>query len=224
MSVAGLQRSAQFATGRVNVSFNGGEPSYDIAIDSAYDNIATNVLPDLSNATLLYHGTLALRNGVSRNTFDELLTRYSLPLFVDVNLRAPWYQLDDVRGWLRRARWVKLNQHELAELSLSGGDLQHQLVALQQQNEIELVVVTCGDQGAIARRYDGEEWQVKPSTSTRVVDTVGAGDAFSARLIHGLLREEPVDVALDAAQQFASCIVAMRGAVPLTKDFYKEHL
>ncbi len=221
MEVAGLQCNAQCATGQVNVSFGGdGEPAYDIATDSAYDNIGVEALPDLAQATLLYHGTLALRSQVSRRTLDTLLSHQTLPLFLDVNLRAPWYQVADVRGWLQRARWVKLNQHELTELAPAGNDLQQRLEALQLQSDIELLVVTLGERGAIARRRDGQQWQVAPATSTTVVDTVGAGDAFTARLIHGVVHHEDIGEALVAAQAFASRIVALRGAVPLSKDFY----
>lgn len=222
MNVAGVQRSQQFATGCVNVSFNDGEPAYDIAINSAYDNIAPEHLPDLSQATLLYHGSLALRNEVSRNTLDRLLARQPLPLFLDVNLRTPWYQKEDVRAWLQRARWVKLNQHELVELAPAGSHFQQQLEALQQQFDIELLVVTLGERGAIARNRDGRQWQVTPAASTTVVDTVGAGDAFTARLIHGLLHQEETGATLQAAQAFAGRIVAMSGAVPTTRDFYQS--
>ncbi len=221
MSVADVQRTSEYSTGQVDVSFNDGEPAYDIATNRAYDNIATEQLPELVASKLLYHGTLALRNKESRNTLDRLLARQPIPVFLDVNLRAPWYQKTDVCEWLQRAYWVKLNQHELAELAPAGDTLQQQLEALQQQSDIELVVVTRGEQGAIARRRDGQQWQVQPAASISVVDTVGAGDAFTARLIHGLLHKEEVDAALLAAQAFASRIVAMRGAVPLAKDFYK---
>ncbi len=221
MEVQGLQRNTQCATGQVNVSFSeGGEPAYVIATNSAYDNIGVEALPDLSQATLLYHGTLALRSQVSRCTLDQLLSRQALPLFLDVNLRAPWYQIEDVRGWLQRARWVKLNQHELLELAPAGDNLQQRIEALQQQSGIELLVVTLGERGAIARHRDAQQWQVAPSASTTVVDTVGAGDAFTARLIHGVLHHEDIGEALIAAQAFASRIVALRGAVPLSKDFY----
>lgn len=220
MSVAGVQRTAQFATGQVNVSFTAGEPAYDIAVNSAYDNITAEAVPDVSHAPLLYHGTLALRNQLSCNSLDQLLARHALPLFIDVNLRAPWYQKSEVREWLQRAYWAKLNEHELAELAPSGDTLQQQLEALQQQSEIELVVVTCGERGAIARRRDGQQWQVEPAAAITVVDTVGAGDAFTARLIHGLLHQEETGATLVAAQAFASRIVALRGAVPLSKDFY----
>ena len=59
-----------------------------------------------------------------------------------------------------------------------------------------------------------------PAAAITVVDTVGAGDAFTARLIHGLLHQEETGATLVAAQAFASRIVALRGAVPLSKDFY----
>lgn len=222
MNGEGVQISPYFATGQVNVSFNDGEPSYEIAHDRAYDYIYNEGLPDFSDAALLYHGTLALRQEASRQTLDKVLSQYELPVFLDVNLREPWWQKQQVSEWLQRARWVKLNQHELAELAPAGSDPQQRMEALQQQSDIELLVVTQGEQGVVARHQTGESWQVEPAAATEVVDTVGAGDAFSARLIHGLLHNEEIDVMLGAAQEFASRIVGLRGAVPASMDFYEE--
>lgn len=222
MSAEGVQISPHLATGRVNVRFKDGEPDYEIASDSAYDYIYSEGVPDLSAAALLYHGTLALRQEVNCRTLERMLIQHDLPLFLDVNLRAPWWRRGSVQEWLQRARWVKLNRHELAELAPSGDDLQQQMVSLQQRSGMELLVVTLGERGAIARGRKGRQWLVEPAAAADVVDTVGAGDAFSARLIHGLLHNEDIEGMLGAAQAFAGRIVGLRGAIPVSFEFYES--
>ncbi len=85
---------------------------------------------------------------------------------------------------------------------------------------LEQLIVTCGEKGAIVRDTDGEFHLVKPEAATKVVDTVGAGDAFTAMYIHGLLHNWEINTALHRAQQFASQVVGQRGALSKEKEFY----
>lgn len=67
----------------------------------------------------------------------------------------------------------------------------------------------------------GERLTVAPRPDTEVVDTVGAGDAFSAVLLLGLSSEWPLPLTLQRAQEFAAAVVGCRGATIADPDFYK---
>ncbi len=106
-----LQTDKRYPTGSVKVTFDDGEPSYDIIHPSAYDAVeATSQLPACS---LLYHGSLALRDEKSQQALAQIKSNKPKTVFIDVNLRAPWYQLEQVQQMLHTANWVKLNSDEL---------------------------------------------------------------------------------------------------------------
>ena len=86
---------------------------------------------------------------------------------------------------------------------------------------LELLVVTRGDQGAIACDNRHHFMTVKPSSNTEVIDTVGAGDAFAAVLLLGMSRNWPLPDTLERAQAFASALVGQRGATVADKEFYR---
>ena len=67
----------------------------------------------------------------------------------------------------------------------------------------------------------GEFAQVKPSYTLEVVDTVGAGDAFTSVLILGLTSEWPLELTIQRAQDFASLIVGQQGATAQEHIFYQ---
>ena len=65
---------------------------------------------------------------------------------------------------------------------------------------------------------------VQPDNVINVVDTVGAGDAFSSVLILGLYKAWPLQDILNRAQQFASAVVEQRGATTQDKGFYNPFI
>ena len=223
MSTAGLQLDSAHPTGTVEVQFDSGEPSYDIVAERAYDHIAVDAIPQAEPA-LLYHGTLAMRGAVSARTLGELKTRCAAPIFLDVNLRPPWWDAQSAGAALSDARWVKLNEDELALLGRDDGELNSRARALQQQHDIELLIVTRGSAGALA--FGGAEAaaEIRPAASNAVVDTVGAGDAFTSVTILGLTLGWPLGDILERAQAFASAVVGVRGATVQDKEFYRAFI
>ena len=82
-----------------------------------------------------------------------------------------------------------------------------------------------GQTGAIAVSRDQEVLQVKPQTQTSaLVDTVGAGDAFSSVVVLGLSHGWPMQQILERAQAFASAIIGIRGATSYERSFYQPFL
>lgn len=220
----GIGADPHHPTGTVDVTLANGEPTFSIRPDVAWDFIASDQVTLPGAAGLLYHGSLALRRVAARATFERLRKRLAAPVFLDVNLRTPWWSRDEVRELATNARWIKLNHDELAALTDTTDEAQaaRQLLDL---GMAELVVVTRGGAGTAAYTRTGESRTVTPgNTDIKVIDTVGAGDAFASVLICGLLDDWPLEVTLDRAQAFASRIVGCRGAVPDDPALYTETL
>jgi fructokinase len=217
MDGIGLQKDSAHPTGTVDVSFAEGEPHYAIVEQRAWDFIREEILPPLPDAALLYHGSLALRNEVSRNTFRVLSERLQVPRFVDVNLRAPWWQAQAVRELVEGAAWLKLNAHELVELA--SGDTPAAAEALLQGYGLHVLILTRGAAGAELISAE-KNISVAPQAATRIVDTVGAGDAFTSVILLGLLNGWSAESMLERAQAFASASVGVRGATVADPGFY----
>ena len=218
MSIAAVQRDDRLPTGRVAVHLDDGQPSYDIVHPCAYDAIAPP--GDDVPGGLLYHGSLALRDARSRAGFAALQDRGRRDCFLDVNLRSPWWDRARLLALLAAADWVKLNEDELALLGPTGGHDVGAIEAMFERDHLKGLLVTYGSEGAaLLTREDGLV-RVRPASSTRVVDTVGAGDAFAAVCLLGILKDWPSTTMLERAQAFASKIVAQQGATCADRGLY----
>lgn len=222
MTQNGVQMDSLHPTGQVNVEFENNEPHYTITPDVAYDFIDKNLLPSLKSETLLYHGTLALRNADSRQALQKLAQDDRVSIFLDVNLRDPWWNREEVISCLEQASWAKLNEDELHRLFPGPENIKSKMLAIQLEMELDLLLITRGEKGAIACTSDAHFVQVVPEPVTQLVDTVGAGDAFTAVTLHGLVSGWPLQDTLNKAQEFASQIIGIRGATPEGKEFYRQ--
>ncbi len=220
MDTSGLQLDSAHPTGSVQVSIVRGEPSFEIVADQAYDFIDPSCLPPTEPA-LIYHGTLALRTAPSRETLTHCRAHLHAPVFVDVNLRRPWWTREGVLALLEGARWIKLNGDELEALVPGVAGLERRAESLQSRFGLEALFVTRGASGAIARESDGTLSEVRPPRDLKVVDSVGAGDAFTSVLLLGLGRGWAMDETLERAQELASAIVGRRGATVQDPQFYE---
>jgi fructokinase len=215
-----LQTDPQRPTGRVAVSFADGEPAYDIVADCAYDNIAPI---SAAPCRLLYHGSLAARAPTSAGALRQLRASGPQAIFVDVNLRPPWWSPGAVQQLLQGAHWVKLNSDELAALAGSTASADPEGDFLRRY-QLRGLLVTRGARGAELLLDGGERLQVAPVADNEVVDTVGAGDAFAAVMLLGLLNDWAMPVVLERAQRFAGAVVGQRGATVNDREFYREFI
>lgn len=224
MSIENLQIDPSYATGKVQVTVVNGEPHYDILANQAYDFISATQLKGLSYAQdVLYHGTLALRHPLSAAALDKLCIEHSGKIFVDVNLRTPWWQRGRVKQLLDRADWAKLNDDELMQLQPVQGSLRNTMRLFRKNHDLNVLIVTCGERGAVALNKQGEFFEVVPTDTVSVVDTVGAGDAFSAVVLLGLQRGWLLPLTLQRAQAFASALVGRQGATVQDLSFYQAY-
>lgn len=220
MDLSGLQHDAQHPTGAVQVKIEHGEPSYLIVPEQAYDFIDADQLPVNAGVGLLYHGSLALRNAVSRQALARLKQTHRGKVFMDVNLREPWWNKAEVQAWADRADWVKLNHLELQALQAGSADFDVAMRAFLAEHRLQGLVVTRGEKGAVAINAAGERAVAMPVKALQVVDTVGAGDAFAAVLMLGIQQDWPLQLTLKRAQSFASAIVGRRGATVRDRALY----
>lgn len=170
----------------------------------------------------LYLGTLACRADTSRRAALALLQAHQGRVFVDLNWRDGHTPPDVALQVLRHADVLKVNEEELAMLcGWLGADgtqplaLPAQAQATVQALQLDLLLVTQGEQGATAFGGDGVcKVHVPAAPIARLVDTVGAGDAFAAVALAGLARGADLTATLHRAAAFAARICEVRGAVP----------
>ncbi|MCC6208766.1 MAG: carbohydrate kinase [Gammaproteobacteria bacterium] len=230
MDLAGLQHDSDHPTGLVAVTLVRGQPEFEILPDRAYDHIAaTNALRASVGAdiALIYHGTLALRMEESHAALQGLRRVLSRPVWMDINLRANGWERNRVERLLRDVAWLKLNDAELHEMI--GGtagdmvDLERAARGLGKKYGIGNLVLTLGERGAVVIT-GGMSYHGVPAPVDTLVDTVGAGDAFSAVALLGHLRGWMPEYTLRRALEFSSHVCGIRGAIPHDRTTYREFL
>jgi fructokinase len=134
---------------------------------------------------------------------------------LDVNLRQAYFSQAVIEQSLELANVLKLNDDELPVLAQwfgLSGSTRHQLEALTQRFGLHLVALTRGAAGSLL--FQAGEWSDCPSVPTSVVDTVGAGDAFAAALVLGMLSKLPLDEINMLAGEVARRVCSCAGATP----------
>ncbi len=240
---SGLQVDESHATGRVDIKLDSGEPTYQFLDDVAFDHIA---MPSESildgDYGLLYHGSLAMRSPASMKTILEVRKHVKCPVFVDINIRQPFFDDLWIEPLLRGADHLKLNADELRLLvnavqpndrassqNLVRNDepnawpeLCEQAQVLQNVFGVKTVWITYGERGAGCMRGDGSFYHSDAPAVSKMADTVGAGDAFAAVTIEGILAAIPPSESLRRATAFAARVCGLHGATTVDRDFYSN--
>jgi fructokinase len=242
----GIQILPNKRTGVVQVHENALGHQFEIMPNCAYDYIETSAaLAVLSNTnpppSMLYHGTLGLRNSVSYQSYLELREQMTKDanayVFLDVNWRAGHVEQALAMQCLQSANVVKLSIEEMqmvlawfniavaSENKLPNiSDLERAIQQLMTNLKAHLLLVTYGDLGSAAFNREGACLAAaKAITNQPVVDTVGAGDAFSSVMLLALSQRWPMDIALQRANEFASDVCGIRGASPSDLGFYQKY-
>jgi len=223
MDCSGIQKDSDHATGSVQVTLHDNEPNYEIVDDVAYDHIDPELLPRLDGEWMLYYGSLALRHEQPQRALD-VLKHHATRRFVDINLRAPWWQTGDTLCHLEGADWIKLNRQELLEIYPELGSENARIAALAGKVQ-QHMVLTSGEHGATAISISGgNSVDISPESTVSVVDTVGAGDSFCSVMVAGLILGWPLELTMQRAQTFASAIVGIRGATSQDRAFYQQFI
>ena len=218
---AHVSRDPLRATGRVLVTLNAaGQASYEFAADPAWDQLAwSNELGALAaRCDSVCFGSRGPRSPVSRKTirrFVEATPRTALRVF-DVNLRQRFYDAQTVQASLQMASALKLNDEELPVVAglcgVRATTPREILIELMRRYDLRLAALTRGPHGSLL--LAGSEVSECPAPPTTVVDTVGAGDAFTATLVSGFLRGLPLATINRHANAVASFVCSQNGATP----------
>jgi fructokinase len=216
------------STGTAKVALSGdGLAHFTIQENVAWDHIAVTpeALAAAREADAICFGSLAQRCQPSRNTIQQLVAATppnALRVF-DINLRQQFYSRGVIEESLQLANVLKLNDDELPALaevlSLPGSTEQkiehkteRQIECLAQTFSLRLVALTRGPKGSLL--YQEGRWSDCPSRPVRVVDTVGAGDSFTAALVLGLLRKMDLDEINTLANEVARYVCSCAGGTP----------
>lgn len=216
-----IQTDYSRPTGTVRIWLNAnGVPNYSITENAAWDYVEWDErLESLANLCVaVCYGSLSQRTDWSRTVIQRFLSTAPAAVRVfDVNLRPT-----SVIGLrLRRTDWVKLNEDELrfiaGLLNLPSGSSEELVTALLHRllPEPQLVLLTLGEKGAVI--YSGSNPVVpipEPAAPANVIDTVGAGDAFTAAMVCLHLEGRPLRECARFANHYAARVCEHVGATP----------
>ena len=221
MSSNCVQEDPIHPTGRVLVEVDhNGQPRFEIVESVAWDFLewseSWQKLAQVTDAVCF--GSLAQRSSPSRNTIRKFLREMRLEStrVFDVNLRQSFYSAEVISESLKMASIAKFNHDELPLIA--------NLLGLRTANEelaarllldvygLELVCITRGANGSLlVNRTESSEHS---GIAVKVADTVGAGDAFTAGLVHGFLQGASLGAMGDLANRMGAWVSSQPGAMP----------
>lgn len=229
LNTQGIQIISGKPTGVVKIELKDREPEYSIMDEQAYDYIESEKLnSDIleERVKLIYHGSLALRHSTNMITLQKIISDVSVPVYVDINLRAPWWTAELVKAILNNATYLKCSAQELHSIAKIY-DLDHlNTVRVAQQLltllNLQFIVVTSGANEVFLVDLNTRVFSVPPMQIKNFRDSVGAGDAFTAVIITGLLKNWEYNRMLQIATDFAAEICQQEGATRFDKVLYTK--
>jgi fructokinase len=240
MSAAGLQIDEREATGRVVVERSASGHRFIILPDQAYDYVeseAALAAMAAASPSVLYFGTMAQRHETSRAALGAMLKASDALRYLDLNVRDGQVTERCAFESLHLADIVKVNEEELQDLfkwythtqpgtgSIDSRAMTDACQALMRSFTLQGLIVTLGERGAMVFAADGTVTiNQECHAPAHIVDTVGAGDAFSAVFLYGRAQGWPLPLILARANAFAGAICGVAGAVPADIGFYAPWL
>ena len=246
-----IELDTELPTGTVDVELDrNGQPKYQIIEDVAWDRIDARqrALDFAAAADAVCFGTLAARSETNLRALGRVLTkaRPGTLRVLDLNLRAPFYSKDLVLELLPLANVLKINDEELITLmSFSGRKAAHdpfmetkdgRTVLVEEKQEaverlmtdwrMKHLILTCGQNGSFlfsaGQRGAAMEQNYTAAVNCRVVNTVGAGDAFTAVATIGFLKQYDLAKINRHANRYAAYVCTQPGGMPLVPDELTE--
>jgi fructokinase len=216
-----VQVDRQLPTGSATVILEtAGVPKFAIGADAAWDGleVTNEALNVVRKADAVCFGSLAQRNIAAAASIQRLVASTppaALRVF-DINLRESFYTRGTIERSLEAANVVKLNGQELAVLgTMFGlrGDVKGQIERMNRLFDLDVIALTRGEMGSLL--YQGSVWSDLPGHKVDIVDTIGAGDAFTAALVMGLLNELSLPDIHRIAADVAGFVCSRPGATPI---------
>lgn len=215
-----LVSTVGYPTGTVDVQLNDGQPVYTIHENVAWDFIplTDGMLALARRAAAICFGTLAQRNAVSRQTTSALVAAVPDDAYriYDINLRQNYYSKELIEQSLNMADILKINDEELLKLQKMfalSADIDNACNSLMKLYGLDMIVLTGGSRFSAIYYGHGKKSEL-PTPKVDVVDTVGAGDAFTGCFIGSLLTGKSVEEAHRSAVDTAAYVCTTAGAWP----------
>lgn len=206
---------------KANVS-DSNEVTYKILHPVAWDYIQFDAAAaeQVTASDFFIYGTLAARDRTSRDTLLRYLagpgSRHAQTRVFDVNLRPPHYTREQVLELLGFADIVKMNEHEIREVTgwLTTFESEKQAMAfLIGHFKLDMLVLTRGADGAMVLTSTGEYHQHAGFT-VEVADTIGSGDAFLGAFLYQTATGHPLSESLEFACAAGAFVAGKAGALP----------
>jgi fructokinase len=213
-----VQRDEARPTGIVKVDLSEyGQPQYEIVEGVAWDFIEAEkqAMEAVRNADAFVFGSLVARSEKSRDTLLQFVKNARFRVF-DVNLRKPFFTREHLTELLGEAEFVKMNDEELdiisGWLNAVSSDLEAKMIALKNAFQLDLLVVTRGESGAVSLGTTG--FCTQNGLKVEVVDTIGSGDAFLAGYLYKFLQNKSPVECLDFGCRMGAFVASRRGGTP----------
>lgn len=224
-----IMERVDFPTGRVDVAMDDqGVPSYTFIADPAWDNIPyTSEMEKLAkNARCVCWGSLAQRAPKSRKTIQKFIkaTPADCLRVFDINLRCDFYTKEVIEWSMERANVMKINDEEIVVLArmfnLPGLDYREKCQYIVRQWKLDMLVLTCGTNGSYVFTADSESFC--PTPKVEAIDTVGAGDSFTATFCASIMAGKPIPEAHAKAVKVSAYVCTQKGAMPQLPEQLRE--
>ena len=225
-----VQVDEEAPTGTVTVELSAeGVPNFTIHENVAWDRleVTPRALDEIRAADAICFGSLAQRSESARIAVQKLVASApaeALRIF-DINLRQHYYSQEVIESSLRLAHVLKLNDVELpilAGMFNLAGTTREQIKRLSDQFDLQVIALTRGGEGSML--YQQGEWSDQPSEPVEIADTVGAGDAFTAALVLGLLHRLELGKINTLAGEVARYVCSCAGATPPLPKHFRDRL
>lgn len=241
-----IQRSEYLPTGTVSVTLDEtGRPHYTIDNPVAWDEIllSQSLLDAAGTASAICFGTLAQRDNLSRQSIRAIVeaTSPDCVRVCDVNLRMPFCSPETLQWCLKHATVLKISDEELPTVghllniqpafaestgsldrwSLTDWALDAAHVLLTAAPACRMVAITLGPHGSLL--VDRRRYHRHAGFAVKVADTIGAGDAFTAGMLHAHMRGASLEQINTVSNLCGSYVASQPGATPeLPQELFAE--
>jgi len=214
-----------YPTGTVNVFFTSQGHGFKINENTAWDEIVfekekfKKVNEKVKVWDFFCFGSLAQRTKHNRLLLNQILKNIKVKnVFFDINLRQDYYSKNIKKKSLVKSNILKINDEEKVVVSkmFFSKDLDFEKFSkkFSRKFKLDIICITCGEKGAFVYNHKNETSDFIKSEKIKVMDTVGAGDAFSAAFLFYYFHKNNVFKSTEFACKIAGYVASKRGAVP----------
>ena len=142
----------------------------------------------------------------------------------DINLRQNWYTEEIIKTSLQKANVLKINDDELLIIQRMFGYIditqENTCRLIMRDYQLDMLILTCGDKGSYI--FTKDEMSYLSTNNIKVVDTVGAGDSFTASFIASMLKGKTIHEAHRIAVNVSAFVCTQKGATPIIPSNLKQ--